>query len=244
MLVLKKIRWVVLCGLMFASVSFSAAENNTVAVPKQNAAVKSNVAPKPSSTIKPSPTTESSTDTKPAQQKNATQTTAENVCAACHGADGNSAISLNPKLAGQHPEYLLKQLSNFKSGIRANAVMTGIAATLTVDQMQNLSNYYAAQTQTLSKAKKNGAGSLGESIYRGGIAATQVPACAACHGANGAGIPKQFPRLAGQHADYAYEQLKKFRTNERANAPVMMQIASKMTDAQMQAVADYMQGLR
>ena len=122
--------------------------------------------------------------------------------------------------------------------------MTGIASALTVDEMQNLSKYYADQTQALSKAKKNGAKSLGESIYRGGIAATQVPACASCHGATGAGIPKQFPRLAGQHADYTYEQLKKFRTGERANAPMMMQIAAKMTDAQMQAVSDYMQGLR
>ncbi len=168
----------------------------------------------------------------------------ETVCAACHGADGNSAISLNPKLAGQHPEYLLKQLKNFKEGTRANAVMSGMVANLTPEDMQHLATYFAGQTQALAKAKTNGKGSLGEKIYRGGIAKTNVPACAACHGAKGAGIPKQFPRLAGQHADYTLQQLKTFRTGERANAPMMMLIASKMTEAEMQAVADYMQGLR
>lgn len=168
----------------------------------------------------------------------------ENVCAACHGADGNSAIALNPKLAGQHPEYLLKQLKNFKEGTRANAVMSGMVANLTPEDMQNLATYFASQTQTLAKAKTNGKGSLGEKIYRGGIAKTNLPACASCHGANGAGIPKQFPRLAGQHADYTYQQLKTFRTGERANAPMMKVIAAKMTDEEMQAVSDYMQGLR
>lgn len=180
----------------------------------------------------------------PAVNKQAVDQIVQGVCAACHGADGNSAISLNPKLAGQHPEYLLKQLTNFKEGTRANAVMSGMVANLTPEDMQNLAAYFATQKQTLAKAKTNGAGSLGEKIYRGGIAKTNLPACAACHGANGAGIPKQFPRLAGQHADYIYQQLKTFRTGERANAPMMMVIAAKMTDAEMQAVSDYMQGLR
>lgn len=172
------------------------------------------------------------------------QQVAQNVCAACHGADGNSTISLNPKLAGQHPEYLLKQLTNFKEGKRANTVMAGMVANLSKEDMQGLAKYYTGQKQTLGKAKSNGVGSLGEKIYRGGIAATGVPACAACHGANGAGIPKQYPRVAGQHADYALQQLRTLRTAERANAPMMMTIAAKMTDAEMQAVADYMQGLR
>ena len=180
----------------------------------------------------------------PAPEKNAAEKTVQTVCAACHGADGNSAIALNPKLAGQHPEYLLKQLINFKEGKRANAVMAGMVANLTPDDMKGLAAYFAGQKQTLAKAKSNGAGSLGEKIYRGGIAATNVPACASCHGANGAGIPKQFPRLAGQHADYALAQMRAFRLGERANAPMMMTIAAKMTDAEMQAVADYMQGLR
>ena len=172
------------------------------------------------------------------------ETTVKTVCAACHGADGNSAIALNPKLAGQHPEYLLKQLTNFKEGKRANAVMAGMAASLSTDDMKGLAAYFAGQKQTLGQAKSNGAGSLGEKIYRGGIAATGVPACAACHGANGAGIPKQYPRMAGQHAEYTLQQLRTLRTGERANAPMMMTIAAKMTDAEMQAVADYLQGLR
>ena len=170
--------------------------------------------------------------------------TVKNVCSACHGADGNSAIALNPKLAGQHPEYLLKQLTNFKEGKRVNVVMSGIAGALSTAEMQDLAKYFADQKQTLGKAKSNGAGSLGEKIYRGGIAATGVPACAAWHGANGAGIPKQYPRLSGQYADYNLQQLRTLRTGERANAPMMMTIAAKMTDAEMQAVADYMQGLR
>ncbi len=172
------------------------------------------------------------------------QQVAQNVCAACHGADGNSTINLNPKLAGQHPEYLLKQLLNFKEGVRKNAVMESIVANLTKEELQELAKFYASKKQTLAKAKSNGAGSLGEKIYRGGIAATGVPACASCHGANGAGMPKQYPRVAGQHADYALQQLRTFRTAERANAPMMMTIAAKLTDAEMRAVADYMQGLR
>lgn len=172
------------------------------------------------------------------------EATVKNVCSACHGADGNSAITLNPKLAGQHPEYLLKQLTNFKEGKRANAVMSGIAGALSPSDMKDLAKYFSGQKQTLGQAKSNGVGSLGEKIYRGGIAATGVPACAACHGANGAGIPKQYPRLSGQHADYTLQQLRTFRTGERANAPMMMTIAAKLTDAEMQAVADYVQGLR
>ena len=179
-----------------------------------------------------------------APEKNSAEKTVQTVCAACHGADGNSSIVLNPKLAGQHPEYLLKQLINFKEGKRANTVMAGMVANLTPNDMKGLAAYYAGKKQALAKAKSNGAGSLGEKIYRGGIAAANVPACASCHGANGAGIPKQFPRLAGQHADYALTQLRAFRLGERANAPMMMTIAAKMTDVEMQAVTDYMQGLR
>ena len=123
-------------------------------------------------------------------------------------------------------------------------MMMAIAAKMTDAEMQDLAAYFAKQKTTLAKAKSNGAGSLGEKIYRGGIAATGVPACAACHGAAGAGLPKQYPRLSAQHADYNLQQLRTFRTGERANAPMMMAIAAKMTDAEMQAVADYMQGLR
>lgn len=166
------------------------------------------------------------------------------VCAACHTSNGNSVITLNPKLAGQHPEYLVKQLTEFKSGKRANAVMSGMASMLSDEEMKSLAAYFSSQNLTLGKAKSNGAGSVGEKIFRGGIAATNVPACAACHGATGSGLPKQFPRLGGQHADYTLTQLRTFRTGERANAPMMMTIATKMTDAEMAAVADYIQGLR
>jgi cytochrome c553 len=179
-----------------------------------------------------------------AQAKRSAEQIVNTVCAACHAVDGNSVVTLNPKLAGQHPEYLQKQLMEFKSGKRANAVMSGMAAGLSDDEMKELAAYFAAKKLILGQATKNGAGSLGEKIYRAGNAATNVPACAACHGPNGAGIPKQFPRLHGQHADYTLAQLKAFRTGERANAPMMMAISAKLTDAEMAAVADYIQGLR
>jgi len=180
----------------------------------------------------------------PAQGAQSVEQIVQTMCAACHAANGNSVIPANPKLAGQHPEYLLKQLRNFKEGSRANAVMSGMVANLTPEDMQNLAKYFAQQHVAMGKAKTNGKGSLGEKIYRGGIAATQVPACASCHGADGAGIPVQFPRLSSQHAEYAYQQLQAFRTGARGNAPMMTAISTKMTDAEMQAVADYMQGLR
>lgn len=169
---------------------------------------------------------------------------ATQVCAVCHGADGNSTVALNPKLAGQHPEYITKQLKNFKSGERKNAVMGGMVAALSAEDMINLGVYFGSQTAKNGKARSNGVGSMGEKIYKGGIADTSVPACASCHGPAGAGVPVQFPRLAGQHADYTLAQLKASRTGERANAPMMHTIAAKMTDQDMAAVADYIQGLR
>mgnify|MGYP000225759347 CR=1 FL=1 len=167
------------------------------------------------------------------------------VCAACHGVDGNSVITTNPKLAQQHPEYIAKQLANFKAGERKNAVMSGMAASLSPEDMANVAAYFGAQKAKVGSAKTNAAGSLGEKIYRGGIASVGVPACASCHGATGAGIPVQFPRLSGQHADYVVTQLKAFYSGERANdnAKVMRMIAAKMSDADMAAVADYIQGL-
>jgi len=172
------------------------------------------------------------------------KTIATQVCVACHGPDGNSVITANPKLAGQHDAYLEKQLSNFKDGKRKNVVMSGMAANLSVEDIQNLAAYFSSQKIKLGKAKSNGKGSLGEKIYRGGIAAVGVPACASCHGANGAGMPKLFPALSGQHADYTLAQLRTLRTGERANAAMMTTIAGKMSDLEMQAVADYIQGLR
>jgi cytochrome c553 len=169
-----------------------------------------------------------------------------NVCAACHGVDGNSAISANPKLSGQHPEYLYKQLSNFKSGARANAVMSGMAGMLSDADMHLVAEYYSKQTLSLGQAKTNGSGSLGEKIYRAGIQANAVPACASCHGPTGDGLPVKYPRLGGQHTEYVLNQLRQFRLGARANdeAKVMRTIAAKLTDQEMEAVADYIQGLR
>lgn len=167
------------------------------------------------------------------------------VCAACHNADGNSVISANPRLAGQHPAYITKQLNNFKSGERNNPVMTAMVATLTADDMVQAGIYFGSQKPKGGNAKENGPGSLGEKIYKGGNSATGVAACAACHGPTGSGIPVQFPRIGGQHADYVMTQLKAFRSGERANDPnkVMRMVAARMTDQEIAAVADYIQGL-
>lgn len=171
---------------------------------------------------------------------------AATVCVACHGADGNSVITMNPNLAGQHPEYLAKQLKEFKSGVRSNAVMGGMVASLSDEDMVNLAAYFSEQSAAGAAAVSNGAGSLGEKIYRGGLLTKAVPACASCHSPNGAGIPAQFPRLAGQHAEYTANQLKAFRTGERANdtASMMRMIAGKLSDQEIAAVADYIQGLK
>jgi cytochrome c553 len=173
------------------------------------------------------------------------------VCAACHGADGNSAISVNPSLAGQHPEYTLKQLMNFKSqdgkpAERGNAVMAGMVASLSADDMRNLAAYYAGQKPKLRAARDPELVKLGQAIYRGGILDKGVAACASCHSPNGAGIPAQFPRLAGQHAEYTAAQLKAFRSGERANDPnrMMRGVAVKLSDREISAVAEYIAGLR
>ena len=168
------------------------------------------------------------------------------VCAACHAVDGNSAAAANPKLAGLNAEYLYKQLTEFKSGDRKNAVMSGMVANLTPQDMLNLSAYYSAQQPKPGTSKDQELALHGQKIYRGGVMGAGVPACASCHGAQGKGIPAQFPRLAGQHSDYIYTQLNDFRVGKRSNdgAKMMRTIAAKMTDADMKAVASYIQGLR
>ena len=166
------------------------------------------------------------------------------VCAACHAADGNSAIPVNPKLSQQHPEYLVKQLQEFKSGKRANAVMSGMAAILNDQDMLNVAYWLNTKTAKPGFAKDKELVSLGERIYRGGIADRQVPACAGCHSPNGAGIPSQFPRLGGQHADYTVAQLIAFRDGIRKNSLQMTGVAAKMNDREIRAVADYVAGLR
>jgi cytochrome c553 len=166
------------------------------------------------------------------------------VCAACHGVDGNSGIPANPKLAQQHPEYLMEELENFKEGKRANAVMKGFASALSEADMRNIAYWLAGQKAKLGFAKDKALVALGERIYRGGIADRQVPACAGCHSPNGAGIPSKYPRLAGQHADYVAAQLTAFRDGGRKNSVEMQAVVAKMNDREIKAVADYIAGLR
>ena len=166
------------------------------------------------------------------------------VCAACHGVDGNSGTPAYPKLSQQHPEYLVKQLQEFKSDKRSNAIMKGFASMLSDDDMRNISYWLATKKAKPGTAKDKELVTLGERIYRGGIADRQVPACAGCHSPNGAGIPAQYPRLSGQHADYAVAQLTAFRDGVRKNSLQMNQIAAKMNDREIKAVADYVAGLR
>jgi len=177
--------------------------------------------------------------------------TANTVCVACHMADGNSTIAQNPKLAGQHAEYIYKQLHDFKSwngkpSERNNPVMSGMAAPFEEADMRALAAYFESQKLTLGESKDRKTVEQGQKIWRGGIAAKGVPACAGCHGPAGAGLPALFPALHGQHTEYTEAQLKAFRDGGRTNDPnaMMRTIALKLTDAEIKAVADYIQGLR
>ena len=179
------------------------------------------------------------------------QTIAAQVCAACHGADGNSPTAANPTLAGQVPEYLHKQLINFKPAAgkkaeRENAVMSGMVANLSPEDMRSVALFYGKQQAKPGAAKNKDTLSLGQRLWRGGDTAKGLAACASCHGATGAGVPAQYPRLAGQYAEYTEAQLKAFRSGERANDAnrIMRTIAAKMSDAEIRAVADYAAGLR
>lgn len=166
------------------------------------------------------------------------------VCAACHAADGNSTTPANPKLAQQHPEYLIKQLHEFKSGKRANAIMSGMVAGLSEEDMRNIAYWLASQKAKPGFAKDKDTVLLGERIYRGGLPDRQIAACAGCHSPNGAGIPAQYPRLSGQHADYATAQLTAFRDGVRKNSAQMTGVAAKLNDREIKAVSDYVAGLR
>ena len=170
----------------------------------------------------------------------------DSVCAACHTTDGNSNNPTYPSLAGQSPEYLAKQLTEFRSGARRNATMAPNAAKLSDADILNLAAYYSAQQPKAKQAKDAALAAEGAKIYKGGNQGSGVPACASCHGPAGAGIPVQFPRLASQHAKYVLSQLKNFRSGDRANdgGKMMQVIARKMTDQEMKAVAEYISGLR
>ncbi|MFZ2295353.1 MAG: c-type cytochrome [Polaromonas sp.] len=166
------------------------------------------------------------------------------VCAACHGADGNSGTPAYPKLAQQHPEYLVKQLQEFKSGKRKNAIMQGFASTLSDDDMKNVSYWATSKKAKAGFAKEKDLVTMGERIYRGGIADRQIAACAGCHSPSGAGIASQYPRLSGQHSEYVAAQLTAFRDGVRGNSIPMTQVAAKLNDREIRAVADYIAGLR
>lgn len=173
------------------------------------------------------------------------QTLAAGVCAGCHGADGNSGVPANPTLAGQHAGYLAKQLANFKSGERKNAIMQGMVAALSPQDMLDLGAFYARQQAKPRAANDKELALIGQNLYRAGNAAVGLPACAGCHSPNGAGIPAQYPRLAGQHVDYTVAQLRAFRAGERGNDmnKVMRTIAGRLSDREMQALAEYVSGL-
>jgi cytochrome c553 len=176
--------------------------------------------------------------------------TAGAVCAACHMPDGNSVIAQNPILAGQHAAYLEKQLQNFKlkpgakEPERNNAIMLGFASMLSDDDMANLGAFYATQKPNTAGPKRKELVAQGERIYKAGLIEKGVPSCAGCHGPGGAGIPAQYPRLAGQHPEYTESQLNGFRLGQRKNNAQMMTIASKMSEADIAAVSEYIASLR
>jgi cytochrome c553 len=165
-------------------------------------------------------------------------------CASCHGAAGNSTIAVNPKLAGQIAAYTHKQLVDFTTPQRNQPVMTTYAKMLSDAEKRDVSAYLATQVQKQGAAKDKDTVELGKKIYRGGIAERGVAACASCHGANGNGIPSQYPRLAGQHQDYTVAQLQAFKGGARANSPQMTTLSQRMSDQEMKAVADYIAGLK
>jgi cytochrome c553 len=171
------------------------------------------------------------------------QAKATQMCVACHTADGSRGAPANPILQGQHADYLSKQLHEFKSGKRANAVMQGMAASLSDEDIRNVSAFYASKQAKPGAAKNKATVALGEKIWRGGLPDRNIPACAGCHGPNGAGIPSQYPRLAGQHADYTEAQLLAYRAGKRNNGAMMLGVAAKLSDTEIKAVADVAAGL-
>lgn len=178
------------------------------------------------------------------------QEIASQTCVACHGADGNSPTPANPKLAAQHADYLYKQLGDFKTkegakeAARVSAVMAGFVAGLSDADMRNVAVFLSRQKLQPAVAADKDVIELGQKIYRAGIASKNVPACAGCHSPNGAGMPAQYPRLAGQFAEYTDSQLVAFRQGARKNSPEMSAIAARMSDVEIKAVSEYIAGLR
>jgi cytochrome c553 len=177
------------------------------------------------------------------------QEVASQICSACHGADGNSTIAANPKLTGQSAEYLLKQLNDYAKpatdkSARVNAIMGGIVAGLSPADRVHVATFYASQAHKPGEARNKETLLLGQRIYRAGLPDKAVPACSGCHSPNGAGLPVQYPRLGGQHAEYNEAQLKAFAEGTRRNNLAMSQLAGRLSDAEMKAVSDYLAGLR
>lgn len=174
------------------------------------------------------------------------QKIAGEVCAACHGPDGNSPLPENPKIAAQPAAYIFKQLSDYKAGKeRKDPIMSAIAAPLSVEDMRAVAAHYASQKPRPGAARNKETVEMAQRLYRAGNPETGVPACSGCHGPAGAGIPAQYPRLSGQHAQYTAHELRAFRSGERSNDPnqMMRAIASRLSDAEIEAVADYISGL-
>ena len=173
------------------------------------------------------------------------QQIAQQVCAVCHGTDGNSPLSANPNLAGQHPEYLYKQLTEFKSGARVNPIMSGMVANLSDEDMRNVAAYYASQSAKEGAATNMELVTAGQKLYRAGIPEKGVAACSACHSPDGVGIPPIYPRISGQHAEYTVAQLSAFRAGDRNNDPnaMMRMLAGRLNDKEIKALAEYISGL-
>lgn len=235
---------------VFALPTWSQQPAASAAAPEASAAAPAASAPAavpadgaaPAAVATPAPSAETKVAAKP--DPAAGEAKFSSVCVACHGAGGNSGTPANPKLAQQHPEYIIKQLQEFKAGKRQNPIMQGFAAQLSDQDMKNVAAYLTTQKAKPGFAKDKALAALGEKIYRGGVQDRQVPACAGCHSPNGAGIPAQYPRLSGQHADYVASQLTAFRDGIRKNSPQMAEIAAKLNDHEIRAVADYVAGLR
>jgi cytochrome c553 len=186
------------------------------------------------------------------------QQTVTQVCAACHGAEGVSVASANPHLAGQHPEYIALQLDNFRQGLRKNPVMAAMAATLSAEDAKALAVYFSEKKPKPGTAKDKALAEIGQKIYRGGNSKSGLPPCASCHSPTGAGLPIQYPRLAGQYADYTYAQLQGFVKGDRGGeiqradgkvvedtrGKIMATVAARMSEREMKAVAEYISGLR
>jgi cytochrome c553 len=186
-----------------------------------------------------------------AQDAAKAQNIAAQVCAACHAADGNSTAPANPKIAGQIPEYLHKQLADFKpqggkKPARESPIMMPMVANLSEADMKGLAAFYAGQKLKPAAAADKTLAALGQKLWRGGNVASGVPACAGCHGPAGAGMPAQYPRLSGQYAEYIASQLKAFKEGGRANDPngMMRGVTARMTEREIRAVAEYAAGLR